>query len=91
MSKESRFKIHYHLQNNGDGSASVKLHPSLKEAEAQEEKDIEDGRDGWGESCAGSVHLKVLDGKIYYRDDYYDEDGEPGHRYVERWLPAEKD
>jgi len=83
---ETRFKLHYNLKNNGDGSASVKLHPTAQAAEDQDEKDVENGCDGWGENSAGQIELKVVDGLVYYRCREWD-----GINLKERWLPAERD
>lgn len=88
MAKESRFQLHYHVRNGGDGSASVEFHASKKDAESAEEQDIENYGEGWGEPSASSVDLKVLDGQLFYRDDYYDEEA---GRFTERWCPVEKD
>lgn len=70
----STFRLHYHLQNNGDGSASVVFHSSKKEAEDAEEKDLEEGRDGWGESCVSFVDLKVEGDQIVRVEDEYVEE-----------------
>lgn len=63
-------KLHYHISNNGDGSASVHFHQTYDEAVEADEKESESG-DGWGESCNGSVNLKVVDGQIFYEDYGY--------------------
>lgn len=54
------FKLHYHVQNCGDGSVNVCLHNSKKDAEAADEGQY----DRWGESSAGTVQLAIQDGKI---------------------------
>jgi len=38
------FRLHYHISNNGDGSASVHFHKTAKEAEKADEAQSE----GWG-------------------------------------------
>ncbi len=75
------FLLHYHISNNGDGSASVHFHSSEDEAKAADEK-LEEG---WGECCAGEVKIKLENNQVFYRD--YQEVG--GH-YTWVWLPLEK-
>lgn len=70
------FELHYHCKNNGDGSVSVEFHESKQAAEkADEEMD-----EGWGESSASSVKLKVEDGKLYFQT-YEDVEG----KYQKVW------
>lgn len=57
------FELHYHISDNGDGSASVWFHLNEKEAEEADEAE-----EGWGESCNSSVTLMVKDDKLYYRE-----------------------
>lgn len=57
-------KLHYHVRNNGDGSASPVFHTSEAAAERAEEEDFEETGEGWGESCVGNVDLEIVDGKI---------------------------
>src|SRR4051812_40149579 len=55
--KESKmFKLYYHVQNCGDGSASVKFHATEKQAIEADENQNE----GWGESSVGFVVLDIL-------------------------------
>lgn len=66
-------RLHYYVQNGGDGSASPRFFASAKEAEEREAKDLEEFNECWGEPSAGFVELKVEDGKIFARttdDDY---------------------
>ena len=74
------FKLHYHVRNNGDGSVSVQFHPNEKAA-----RDAEDAMDeGWGESCADFVHLKVEDGRLFYESHDY-----VNNVFQKVWLPTE--
>jgi hypothetical protein len=72
------FELHYHLTNNGDGSASARFHQTEEEAEKADEAMDE----GWGESSASSVRLKYEDGKIYFRE-YQRIDGKYQYVWVE--------
>ena len=75
------FKLHYHCSNGGDGSVSVHFHQSAEEAEKADEAMDE----GWGESSASYITLKVYRGLLYYRDHEY-VDG----KQKEVWKPVEK-
>lgn len=75
------FALHYHCSNGGDGSVSVHFHPNLEAAEkADEEMD-----EGWGESSAGTVNLKVENNQLFYRE-YERVDGK--YQYI--WKPVEQ-
>jgi hypothetical protein len=76
----SKFRLHYHLSNNGDGSASAHFHETAKEAEKADEQLDE----GWGECCASYVELKVEDGKVFFKENHWD-----GKKWSEVWHPAE--
>jgi hypothetical protein len=82
-----KFKLHYHVSNNGDGSASVHLHESAEEAEKADENEEE----GWGESSASYVDLKVEihNGKpeVFYRTLEWDAKKKKHH---EIWHKLEK-
>lgn len=56
-------KLYYHVKNGGDGSANVKFHSTLEAAQKADEAQLE----GWGESSADNVELKLEDGKLFYR------------------------
>lgn len=71
------FVLPFHITNNGDGSASVKLHPTLAEAEKAEEEMSK----GWGESCAGTLRIKVEGKKLYYHNTHW-----AGNKYVSKWI-----
>lgn len=58
------FELHYHCSNGGDGSVSVNFHKTEQDAESADAAQDE----GWGESSASSVKLKLEDGKLYYED-----------------------
>ncbi len=60
---EKNFEIHYHVNNQGDGSVAVRLHQTKEEAEKADEKQSE----GWGESSADSIRIKMKDGKLYFQ------------------------
>ena len=62
MSEIKEVQLHYHIENNGDGSASAKFHPTREEAERAEEMD-----EGWGEPCVGSLKLGIVNGEICYK------------------------
>jgi hypothetical protein len=76
----SEFYLHYHISNNGDGSASLRLHPTGDAAEAADNAQQESG-EGWGESSNGHVKLKLEDGALFYRS-YERVDGK--YQYV--WI-----
>lgn len=61
------FRLNYHCSNQGDGSVAVRFHANAGDAEFADESQEE----GWGESSASHVDLKVEDGKLFYLD--YDE------------------
>lgn len=65
------FRLHYHISNNGDGSASVHLHPSADEASKADEEQNENG-DGWGEDCSSFKSIFVENGKLFYRKGTWD-------------------
>jgi len=71
------FKLPYYVSNGGDGSANLRLMPSLKEAEGADEAQDE----VWGESSAGEIELKVDNGKLFYRDFQ-----EVKGKYTEVWV-----
>lgn len=58
-----QYKLPYHCTDNGDGSASVQFHKTIEEAE----KADEEMEDGWGESSADYVELKIEGGKLLAR------------------------
>lgn len=68
-------RLHYYVRNGGDGSASPRFFASAKEAEEREERDLKEFGEAWGEPSAGSVELKVEDGKIFFQK--YDDNYEP--------------
>lgn len=73
------FKLHYHPRNNGDGSASAVFH----ETEDQAIKADEDMNEGWGESSAASLTIRMDANVLYFRK--YDRDKK---EYV--WIPLEE-
>ncbi len=58
-----RFRLHYYIQNNGDGSASMIECPSEAEAEGSPGAEEE-----WGESTASYQEIILKDGKLFYED-----------------------
>ena len=59
------------FSNNGDGSVSPRLFKTEEEAIEWEDKDREEGNDGWGETCARELTLTFKDGELVG----YDEEG----------------
>ena len=60
----TEFELHYHCSNGGDGSVGVHFHQSEQEAQ----KADEEMEDGWGESSAHSVKLKLENDRLYFRE-----------------------
>ena len=58
------FKLPYFISNNGDGSASLQPCVTLREAEREDSEQPE----GWGESSANELKIKVEDNKLYFWD-----------------------
>jgi hypothetical protein len=58
------FDLPYYVQNGGDGSVIVRFQPTLDLAEYNDSEMSE----GWGESSANTVKLKVEDNKLYFRE-----------------------
>lgn len=77
------FKLHYHVNNGGDGSANVRFHETQQQAEAADANQSE----GWGESSAGSVELAIQDGKIVRKCFEWDAKAKK-HNTV--WKPLEE-
>lgn len=77
----ANFNLPYYCSNGGDGSVSVHCMPTLQEAEAADEAQSE----GWGESSAGRIQLKVEDGDLYFRQLQYVDTGKKG-RYEYVWV-----
>lgn len=55
------FKLPYWVSNGGDGSANVMFESTLSRAK----KKCDEQDEGWGESSAGEVRLKVEEGKLF--------------------------
>jgi hypothetical protein len=73
------FKLHYYVQDNGDGSASVRFTASEKDAENHP-----DAEEGWGESTASYIDVKVEKKKIFIREFRYNpETGKHGYEWIE--------
>ena len=60
-----KIEIYTYIQNNGDGSASIVLCKSLKQAEKEDKKQDE----GFAESSAQSLKLIIKDDTVYIEDD----------------------
>lgn len=78
------FKLHYWVQNGGDGSANVQFAESEESAEEADNEQNESG-DGWGESSASSVTLDIQNGKIVRKDLVWD-----GQKHNTVWVPLEE-
>ena len=72
------FELHFDISNNGDGSASIRMHPTKEAAEKAAENE-----EGWGEPLNDSIKLKLEDGKIFYED--HDEE-----TYKPIWIPLQE-
>ena len=79
-----KFLLHYHVSNNGDGSASSRFHRTAEDAEAADEAQNDSG-DGWGESSAGVVELEIQDGKIVRKTHEWD-----GKKHKVVFIPLEE-
>ena len=77
------FRLHYHCQNGGDGSANVQFHENKERAKKADESQSE----GWGESSASSVELKVEDGKIFFKSLEWNDEKK---KYDWVWKPVEQ-
>jgi hypothetical protein len=81
--EEKVFELPYWVKNGGDGSANVKFTPTFEEAEKLDE----DQSEGWGESSANTLELKIKDGKIYYKSfKYLTAKDEKTGKYVDNWI-----
>jgi hypothetical protein len=83
-----RFKLHYHVSNNGDGSASVHFHETAEEAE-KADSELEEG---WGDSSASYIELKTeMHGgrpEVFYKTLKWDAKKKV---HYEIWHKIEKD
>jgi len=75
------FKLPYYIRHGGDGSVILEPCSTIAGAEAADEAMDE----GWGESSAGTIELKVEDGKLYYQD-YADING----TYTKVWVEVKE-
>lgn len=57
-----KFVLPYHISNNGDGSASVHFHATIKDAEKAEAGMNEP----WGEDCASSKDLYLDENGLFF-------------------------
>lgn len=64
------FRLWYHVENGGDGSANTRFHLSEANAEKADEEQCE----GWGESSVGSVDIVVRNGKAFMRKGKWNKD-----------------
>lgn len=83
MAKNKTFKLPYWVMNGGDGSANVRFCSTLANAEEKCEKQSE----GWGESSAGTIDLKVEDGKLFFLIERYDEKKK---KLVDIWVEVKE-
>ena len=74
------FELPFYVRNGGDGSAIVEFAPTLAAAEASDDAQDE----GWGESSAGIVKLKVEGGRLFF-SDFMEIDG----RFQRGWVRVE--
>lgn len=58
------YRLYYRLRNNGDGSASAIFYNSREEAEEFEDRAIENGMDGWGESSVAAQDIYIENGQL---------------------------
>ncbi len=77
-----KFKLHYYVENGGDGSANTQFCASEDEATSSEETAIEEGMDGWGEPSVGSLTLAIKDDVICFLRTSWD-----GKKHNETWVP----
>ncbi len=76
------YRLHYHVSNNGDGSASVRFHKTNKAAEKADESQSE----GWGEPSAGHLDLEIQDGKIVRKELEWDREAK---KYNAVYIPLQ--
>lgn len=76
------FKLPFWVRNQGDGSVGVIPAKTLLIAETNDS--VQD--EGWGESSADIIKLKVEDGKLFYYG-YLDDDDES---YERGWVQVEE-
>lgn len=69
---DKTFTLPYWVENGGDGSANVHFTSTLENAEKKCAAQSENG-DGWAESSASTISLKVKDGKLFFLVNRYDE------------------
>lgn len=79
------FKIFGRVDNNRDGSVSIKLYNDPVKAIREEE--IQNEEEGWSESSFKEIILKIEDGKIFYYTWVYDK---TTWKMVDCWLPAQE-
>jgi hypothetical protein len=79
----TEFKLHYHVKNNGDGSASVEFHKTEKEAD----KSCQDQEEGWGESSASHVLLGVREDGLIVRKTH--DWNSKTKQWETEWVPLE--
>lgn len=60
----SKFRIYYHIENDGAGAANVNLHQTQEAAERADEE-LEEG---WGEPCWGYIELETDGTTLKYSD-----------------------
>lgn len=63
MSETFYFELPYWVANCGDGSVSVNFEQFLEDAERKDEEMDE----GWGESSASTVSLKVENNQLFLK------------------------
>lgn len=79
-------KLHYWVENGGDGSASACFVRSEDEAVRLDE----DQSEGWSESSAGHVELRVHDGTIQFRRfRFVNRTDSKREHMVEEWIDLE--
>ena len=72
------YQLHYNCRDNGDGSVSVQFHPDEKSAEKADREN-----EGFGESTANYVTLKVENNKLFRRHCEYNFEKK---KLEEMWL-----
>lgn len=77
------FRLHYHIENCGDGSSAARFHASRAQAEKADEEQPEP----WAEQTADHVLLDIQEGRIVRKVEHWDAKKK---RHVTTWVPLEE-
>jgi len=58
-SRMKEIKVAYRVVNGGDGSAHPEFYATEAEAQAVEDKEIDEGYDSWAESSIGTLRIYI--------------------------------